>query len=152
MKILVDADACPYAVKEVLFRVAQRRQVMTTLVANQSMRVPQSKWIGSEVVGRDPDAADDRIVELVRAGDLVVTADIPLASRVIDAGGGVITPVGDLLSDRNVKQRLATRDLMDELRNDGIVTGGPAPFSEKDRETFTNQLDRFLTRHFRRST
>ena len=145
MQIWVDADACPGEVKELLFRTANRTKTKVTLVANQPMRTPRSEFIGSLLVGADMNAADRRIVELVEPGDLVITADIPLAADVVAGGGQALNPRGELYTDANIGERVAVRDLLDELRGGGLVTGGPANFSAKDRQTFANQLDRWLT-------
>ncbi|HEY1405526.1 MAG TPA: YaiI/YqxD family protein [Spirochaetota bacterium] len=147
MRIIVDADATPVAVKDILFRAAERRKVELILFANSPIRHPESPLISMMVVSSGPDEADDRIVEIVQNGDLVITADIPLADRVIDKRGCVISPRGDLLTSNNIKERLAMRDLMDQLRSGGIETGGPPSFSQKDRSAFANQLDAFFTRN-----
>ena len=144
MQILVDADACPRAVKEILFRAVQRRAISTTLVANQYIRVPGSEHILSIAVLDGPDQADDRIVELVQAGDLVITADIPLADRVVGKGATALDPRGTLLTEANIKERLATRDLLDELRSAELVGGGPSAFGARDTQAFANELNRFL--------
>lgn len=147
MQILVDADACPRAVKEILFRAVQRQEISTTLVANQYMRVPLSEFIHSIAVPNGPDEADDHIVELVAAGDLVITADIPLADRVVSKGATALDPRGTLLTEANIKERLATRDLLDELRNAELVGGGPPTFGARDTQAFANELNRFLQAH-----
>ena len=149
MQILVDADAFPNAIKDILFRAAKRVRIPLILIANKHVRVVKSVYISSIVVPGGPDVADDRIVELVQSGDLVVTADIPLAGRVVAKGAFAIDPRGYLYTDENVRERLAVRDLMDELRNNGLNTGGPPAFSSKDRQAFANQLNRFLTKHCR---
>jgi len=149
MQILVDADACPGAVKELLFRTSKKRSIALMLVANQQVRVPQSELIRTELVGWGMNVADRRIVELTQPGDLVITADIPLAADVIAAGGEALNPRGELYTEANVGDRLAQRNLMDELRGSGQVTGGPAAYSDKDRQTFANALDRWLTRRSR---
>ena len=151
MQILVDADACPGAVKELLFRTSKKRSIALMLVANQQVRVPQSELIRTELVGWGMNVADRRIVELTQPGDLVITADIPLAADVIAAGGEALNPRGELYTEANVGDRLAQRNLMDELRGSGQVTGGPAAYSDKDRQTFANALDRWLTRRSRSS-
>lgn len=145
MKIWVDADACPGEVKELLFRSADRTKTKVTLVANQTMRTPDSEFIASIRVGAGPDVADQRIVELVESGDLVITADIPLAAHVVEKGGQALDPRGELYTSANVGARLAARNLMDELRGGGEITGGPSNFSAKDKQVFANQLDRWLT-------
>jgi uncharacterized protein YaiI (UPF0178 family) len=144
MKILVDADACPRAVKEILFRAVQRRKIQTTLIANQYMRVPMSDHIDSIAVPAGPDEADDRIAELAEEGDLVITADIPLADRVVSKGATALDPRGTLLTAANIKERLATRDLLDELRNAALVEGGPSSYGGRDSQAFADQLNQFL--------
>ncbi len=145
MQIWVDADACPGEIKELLFRAAKRTKTKVTLVANQHMRTPRSEFIGSLLVGADMNAADRRIVELVEPNDLVITADIPLAADVVAKGAQALNPRGELYTDANIGERVAVRDLLDELRGGGLVTGGPANFNAKDRQAFANQLDRWLT-------
>ena len=147
MQIWVDADACPQVIKEILFRAAERAQVLTTLVANAPLRTPPSAFIKSVRVARGFDVADHRIVKEVQPGDLVITADIPLAAEVIARGAAALDPRGELYSEDNVRERLAMRNLMQELRAAGAVLGGPAPFDQGDRHLFANQLDRFLARH-----
>jgi uncharacterized protein len=145
MQIWVDADACPRAIKEILFRAAERRQVPLILVANALLSMPPSRFIRAMRVPRGFDVADRRIVELVEAGDLVVTADIPLASAVIERGGEALDPRGVLYTRDNVHERLAVRNLMDQLRASGVETGGgPAPWRQADSRAFANQLDRLL--------
>ena len=145
MKIWVDADACPGEIKELLFRAAKRTKTKVTLVANQPLRTPRSEFIDSLLVPAGMNVADRRIVELVEPGDLVITADIPLAAEVVANGGQALNPRGELYTDANVGSRLATRNLLDELRGSGQITGGPSNFSAKDRQAFANQLDRWLT-------
>ena len=145
MQIWVDADACPREIKELLFRAANRTKTKITLVANQPMSTPSSEYIDSLLVPAGMNVADQRIVELVESGDLVITADIPLAAEVVAEGGQALDPRGELYTDANVGERLAVRNLLDELRGGGQITGGPAGFSAKDRQTFANQLDRWLT-------
>ncbi|MBK5100399.1 MAG: YaiI/YqxD family protein [Desulfobacteraceae bacterium] len=147
MQILVDADALPNVIKDILFRAVKRLRIPLTMVANQYVTVEKSKYIKSIVVSSGPDVADDRIVELVQQGDLVVTADIPLADRVVAKGAYALDPRGDLYTEENIKDRLAMRNLMNELRNGGVIEGGPQGFSRKDRQALANQLDRFLTKH-----
>jgi len=144
MRIWVDADACPNVIKDILFRAAERARVILTLVANQPIRTPPSQYIKALQVPAGFDVADNRIVELAEAGDLVITADIPLAAGVIDKGGHALDPRGETYTRDNIKERLAMRKLMDELRSRGIDTGGPATFSNADRQAFANKLDRFL--------
>jgi uncharacterized protein YaiI (UPF0178 family) len=145
MQVWVDADACPGEIKELLFRAAQRTGTKVTLVANQPLRTPRSEFIDSLLVPGGMNVADRRIVELVRPGDLVITADIPLAAEVVAKGGQALDPRGELYTEANVGERLAVRNLFDELRGGGQITGGPANFNVKDRQAFANQLDRWLT-------
>ncbi|MFV1965987.1 MAG: YaiI/YqxD family protein [Pirellulaceae bacterium] len=145
MQIWVDADACPVDVKELLFRAAKRTKTKVTLVANQALRTPRSEFIDSVLVPAGMNVADRRIVELVQPGDLVITADIPLAAEVVAKGAPVLDPRGELYTDATIGERLAVRNLFDELRGGGQVTGGPANFNAKNRQAFANQLDRWLT-------
>jgi len=145
MKIWVDADACPAVIKEILYRAAERVQCQLTLVANKSLQVPRSPYIKSIRVEGGFDVADNRIIQDCESGDLVVTADIPLAAAVVEKGGFALNPRGEMYTRDNVRERLAMRDLMGELRNAGMMTGGPAALSQSDRQAFANQLDRFLT-------
>jgi hypothetical protein len=149
MHIWVDADACPAVIKEILFRAAERRRIPTTLVANQPLRTPPSRYIKALQVPGGFDVADDKIAQELHPGDLVITADIPLAAAVIAKGGHALNPRGEFYSVENIKERLAMRNFMDELRGSGVNTGGPATFSQADRQNFANQLDRFLARHHR---
>ena len=144
MQIWVDADACPRVIKDILFRAAQRVSIPLTLVANRPLRVPSSPFIKTLVVGAGFDVADKRIVAELENGDLVITADIPLAAAVIDRGGLVLDPRGELLNCDNIHERLTVRNLLDELRGSGIETGGPAAFNPADRHAFARQLDRLL--------
>ena len=144
MRIWVDADACPNVIKDILFRAADRAHVTLTLVANQPVRIPPSPYIKALQVPAGFDVADDRIVELTEAGDLVITADIPLAAGVIEKGGHALDPRGETYTKDNIRERLAVRKLMDELRSGGVDTGGPAIFSNADRQAFASKLDRFL--------
>lgn len=146
MKILVDADAFPNAVKDILLRAIERLHIPLIMVANQPVRLPRSDLLTLVLVEGGFDVADDRIVELVESCDLVVTADIPLADRVVTKGATAIDPRGTLYTEDNVKERLATRDLMQQLREGGMIGGGPAEFSKKDVQAFARQLDRFLTK------
>ena len=147
MKIWVDADACPVVIKDILFRAAQRKQVETILVANQYIRTPPSKYIRSIQVSAGFDVADDEIVKLLEAGDLVITSDIPLAAEVIEKGAYVLSSRGELLDTENIRQRLNIRDFMDTMRASGEQTGGPPPLNQSDRQNFANHLDRLLTKH-----
>ncbi|MCO8648630.1 YaiI/YqxD family protein [Burkholderia multivorans] len=146
MQVLVDADACPAVIKEMLFRAARRTEICVTLVANQFLRTPPSPFFRALQVPAGFDAADARIVELAAAGDLVITADIPLAAAVLDKGAFALDPRGNWFSRDNIEERLSTRAMMDQLRSAGIDTGGPAPFSARDGNAFAAQLDRFLAR------
>jgi len=145
-QIWVDGDACPGAVKEILFRAAERTKVQVTLVANQWLRVPASRYIRSLQVQGGFDVADSEIVERVQAGDLVVTQDIPLAARVLDKGAVALNPRGERYTPDNIAQRLSMRNFMEELRGAGIQTGGPAAFHARDRQAFASELDRWLAR------
>jgi uncharacterized protein YaiI (UPF0178 family) len=149
MQIWVDADACPQVIKEILFRAADRAQVVTTLVANTPLRVPSSTFVRTVQVRPGFDVADHWIVHHLRAGDLVVTADVPLAAEAIAHGARALDPRGDLYTDDNVRDRLAIRNLMQELRATGALVGGPAPFGPADRQRFANHLDRLLTQRGR---
>ena len=146
MQIWVDADACPVEVKEVLYKVVKRLQIKMTLVANQMMWVPKSDLITFELVGAGANVADLRIVELVAAGDLVITADIPLAAAAVAKGATVLDPRGEIMDAHNAGSRLAARNLMDDLRGTGLETGGPSPYSARNKQDFANQLDKLLTR------
>jgi uncharacterized protein YaiI (UPF0178 family) len=146
MNIWVDADACPAVVKDILYRAAERTRVPLTLVANKPLRTPPSPFIRSLQVPRGFDVADNEIARRVEPGDLVVTADIPLAAQVIERGGHALDPRGELFSPETIRERLTMRDLMDELRASGVQTGGPPPLAQGDRQRFANQLDRLLAR------
>jgi uncharacterized protein YaiI (UPF0178 family) len=147
MQIWVDADACPSAIKEILFRAAERAQIRLTLVANRPLHTPRSPYLDSIQVPSGFDQADHRIVQLMEAGDLVVTGDIPLAAEVVKKGGHALGPRGELFTEDNVQERLAMRNLMDQLRSTGMETGGPASLTKKDRQLFANRLGRILARH-----
>lgn len=149
MRIWVDADACPVAIKEVLYRVANRTRIQMTFVANQMLRVPPSPWIFALQVPSGPDVADQRIAQEAQAGDVVVTADIPLASTVIAKQVWVIDPRGDLIDHNTIEARLTMRNFMEELRSAGVQTGGPSAFTPRDVRAFANQLDRLLARQRR---
>ena len=146
MRIWIDGDACPAVIKEMLFRAAVRVKVLVTVVANEKLRVPVSEFIRTLVVGSGMNVADKRIVELVEAGDLVITADVPLAAHVVQKGGIALDPRGELYSAENIGERITMRNLMDELRGNDLVTGGPAPFGTKDKQAFANQFDRLLAK------
>lgn len=146
MHIWVDADACPNSVKEILYRSANRLHINMTLVANRLLHTPPSPWIKAMQVPSGFDVADARIVELLAAGDLVITADIPLAALVIDKGGHALNPRGQFYTKENIRESLSMRDFMEQLRSSGVETGGPAPLAASDSKAFANQLDRFLTK------
>lgn len=145
MQIWVDADACPKAVKDILFRAAERTAITTTLVANQFIQTPPSRYIKLLQVKSGFDVADNEIVKRLNAGDLVITGDIPLANEVIGKGGHALNPRGERYTQENIKERLNMRDFMDTLRASGINTGGPTALSARDIQAFANQLDKFLT-------
>ncbi|MFT5350266.1 MAG: hypothetical protein ACI9MF_001082 [Gammaproteobacteria bacterium] len=145
-KVWVDADACPKVIKDILFRAADRAQVHLTLVANQPLSVPGSRFITSIQVAAGFDVADNLIVQEANAGDLVVTADIPLAAELVDKGCLALNPRGELYTKENIRQRLNMRDFMDTMRGSGMVSGGPPPLSQSDRQAFANQLDSYLQR------
>lgn len=146
MKLWVDADACPTAVKELLYKAVKRTGVRMTLVANTSVRVPKSELIDVITVGTGMNIADRKIVELVEAGDLVITADIPLAADVVAKGALALDPRGELYSDANVGRRVAMRNLFDDLRGEGHTVRGPAGFTPQNRQKFANELDRWLAK------
>jgi len=146
MQIWVDGDACPVEIKELLYRAAVRVQLKLTVVANQTIRIPRSEYISLMTVPSGLNVADKQIVELLNPGDLVVTADIPLAAHVVHKGGIALDPRGDLLTEANIGERITMRNLMDELRANDLVTGGPAPYGPKDKQAFANQLDRILAK------
>ena len=147
MKIWVDADACPRAIKDILCRAADRTEITVTFVANQRFRVPESSNICLVQVGQGADVADDEIAERCSAEDLVITADIPLAARIVKKGGRALDPRGTLYDSNNIGQILDMRNFMDELRGSGVETGGLDKFGAKDRLTFANELDKILTAH-----
>ena len=149
MQIWVDADACPNVIKEILVRAAERVQIPLILVANKILQIPPSHYIRTMRVGAGFDVADNKIVREMESGDLVITADIPLAAAVIGRGGHTLNPRGEFYSKENIEERLTMRNFMDELRETGVNTGGPATLSQKDRQAFANGLDRFLDRHCR---
>lgn len=150
-RIWVDADACPVPIKEILFRAAERSQVSVTLVANQPLRTPPSRWVRAIQVAGGFDVADNEIVQRLSAGDLVVTQDIPLAAQAIDKGALALHPRGELYTGDTIAQRLSMRHFMEELRGAGVDTGGPAAFHPRDRQAFANQLDRWLQQAAARS-
>jgi len=144
MQIWVDADACPKAIKDILFRAAERTGIMTILVANQFLQTPPSRYINFVLVTSGYDVADNEIIKRLRVGDLVITGDIPLAYEVIGKGGHAINPRGERYTQDTIKERLSMRDLMDTLRASGINTGGPSALTSRDIQAFANQLDKFL--------
>lgn len=149
MHIWVDADACPVVIREILFRAAERVSVPVTLVANQPLRIPRSRHVRMLQVARGFDVADNEIVARLESGDLVITADIPLAAEVIAQGGHALNPRGEFYSADTIRSRLDVRDFMEALRASGVDTGGPATLHPRDRQAFANQLDQFLQRHLR---
>lgn len=144
MQIWVDADACPNVIKEVLFRAADRVGMMVTLVANQPLKTPPSKFIRTLQVASGFDVADNEIVQRVEIGDLVITADIPLAAEVIEKGGIALNPRGERYTPDTIRERLNMRDFMDTMRASGIQTGGPNTLNQRDRQQFANELDKWL--------
>ncbi len=144
MNIWVDADACPVAAKEILYRAAERTEVPLILIANQALRTPKSKYITMVQVPAGFDVADNEIVRRVRAGDLVITADIPLAAEVIAKKGTVLSPRGEVFTENNIRERLSIRDFMESLRSSGVQTGGSNVYGQSERQAFANSLDRFL--------
>ncbi len=146
MQIWVDADACPIAIKEILYRAAERNRLQLILVANQMLRTPPSAWIRAVQVPKGFDVADNHITEAVSPGDLVITADIPLAAAVIERQAHALNPRGEFYSKENIRALLDMRNFMDTLRSSGVETGGPNVFSQSDRQGFANQLDRFLVK------
>lgn len=150
IQIWVDADACPGAIKDILYRTSKRLQIKLTLIANQSMQIPKSEWVSIITVPHGADVADHKIVEMMRSGDVVITGDIPLAARVVEKGGIAIGTRGELYDESSVHGRLASRNLMEQLRSAGMETSGPKPQSQKDVQAFSNQLDRMLTKLMRK--
>jgi uncharacterized protein len=150
MVVWVDADACPAQIKEILFRAAERVQVRTVLVANHALRVPKSRFIEAKQVVSGFDVADARILAALAAGDLVVTADVPLAAQVVAASAFALNPRGTLYTPDNVRDHLARRDYVETLRSSGERTRGPAPLGKTDIQAFANELDKFLTRSLAR--
>lgn len=147
MKIWVDADACPVIIKDILFRAAERTGFELTLVANQHIRIPRSRVVKFLLVKSGFDAADDEIVKRLSTGDLVVTADIPLAAQAVEKGAYALNPRGEFYTADNIRSRLNVRDFMAVLRETGIDTGGPPTLRPSDRKTFADNLDKFLNRH-----
>jgi uncharacterized protein YaiI (UPF0178 family) len=149
MTIWVDADACPGVIKDILYRAAERVSMQLVLVANRALQVPRSPWIRMVQVPRGFDVADNHIVELVVSGDLVITADIPLAAAVVGKGACALNPRGELYTRDNVQGLLDMRNFMDSLRSSGVEIGGPPALTSNDRQTFAAQLDRWITRQLR---
>ncbi|HEY0842367.1 YaiI/YqxD family protein [Methylotenera sp.] len=149
MKIWVDADACPVVIKEILFRAAERTKITTTLVANQFLRTPPSAYIKTIQVPSGFDVADNHIVLALTAGDLVITADIPLAAQVVEKGAYALNPRGELYTEANIKERLSMRNLMEELRSNGVDISGQAAFNQGDRQAFAASLDRLIAKHLK---
>ncbi len=147
MKIWVDADACPNVIKEILFRAAERMQLPLTLVANHFLTVPPSRVINSVQVSGGFDVADNYIIKHLQENDLVITADIPLAAEVIAKNAHAINPRGELYTKENIRERLAMRDFIEEMRSTGQVSGGSAPLGQRDKQDFANALDRFLAKY-----
>ena len=143
-RIWVDADACPRVIKDILFRAADRVKIQVILVANQPISVPASRFIRSIQVASGFDVADNHIVQESRKGDLVITADIPLAAEIVEKECLALNPRGEMYTEENVRQRLNIRDFMDTMRGSGLATGGPPPLSQQERQAFANELDRFL--------
>jgi uncharacterized protein YaiI (UPF0178 family) len=149
MRIWVDADACPKVIKEILFRAAERVRIPLTLVANTQLYHPKSEYIDAVLVVAGADVADAYIIEHAEPDDLAITADIPLATGMIEKGGFALNPRGEMYTSDNVRRALSIRNMMDEMRGSGVVTGGPPAFNHSDRQAFANQLDRFLTTHIK---
>ena len=145
MHILVDADACPKVIKTIWFRAAMRTETLTTVVANTRLEMPTSDFIKMRRVNAGFDVADDNIIAQARPGDLVITADIPLAYAVIKKGCLALSPRGELFTENNIQERLATRDLMEKLRETGVISGGPGTLTLRDRQAFASHLDRIIT-------
>jgi uncharacterized protein YaiI (UPF0178 family) len=147
LRIWVDADACPVVIKEILFRAAQRTGILTTLVANKLLKVPPSPHIRAFQVPSGFDVADNKIVLELETGDLVITADIPLAAQVIDKGGYALNPRGEFYTSANIAERLTMRNLMEELRGSGVDISGPSVFNNADKQAFASELDKFISRY-----
>lgn len=152
MQIYVDADACPKVIKEILFRAAERLQIQLTLVANKLLYCPPSRVIRAMQVPAGFDVADNKIAQMVTPGDLVITADIPLAAQVIARGGHALNPRGEFYTKDTIQERLTMRDFMDSLRSSGVETGGPPTFSQRDCQAFAKQLDKFLVKQAKAKT
>lgn len=151
MNIWVDADACPVAIKEILYRAADKRKIATTFVANQLLKIPNSTYLDFIQVEAGFDVADNKIVKMLKKDDLVITADIPLAVEVIEKEALALNPRGELYTKENVRAKLNMRDFMETMRSGGLVMGGPPPLNNRDKQNFANQLDRLLTKHQKNS-
>ncbi len=151
-RVWVDADACPAVVRDILFRVVKKRELLVTFVANRPVSTPESPWVQSIQVSSGFDVADDEIVRRAAVEDVVITADIPLAAEVLEKGGHVLSPRGERYTQANIKERLMMRDFMETLRSSGEHTGGPPPLNHRDRKAFADQLDRLLTGLNKRTT
>lgn len=149
MQIFIDADAFPNVIRDILIKASQRLNIPLIFVANKPLRLEKLSNLSLILVPGGPDVADDRIAKLVQPGDLVITADIPLADRVVTKNAFAMNPRGMLYTEHNIKDRLSMRDLLGELRDTGMITGGPAQFGKKDRQAFANQLDSFLVRQLK---
>ncbi len=152
MRIWIDADACPNVIKEIIFKASERMRIQVVVVANTAIKIPLNGLVSTIQVPRGFDMADEHITNQLNANDLVITADIPLASAVIAKGAFALNPRGEMYTEENINERLATRDLLQELRDCGMVTGGPKPLGEKERLAFANKLDAFLTFHAKHQT
>ncbi len=146
MKIWVDADSCPVAIKEMIFKAANRMQIETTFLANHYIKIPPSAYLHFSQVQQGFDVADDEIVERCEVGDLVITSDIPLAAEVIEKGAQALSSRGELFTKENIGGRLNIRDFMDTMRSSGIQSGGPAPLGPQDKQKFANQFDKILAK------
>jgi hypothetical protein len=147
MKIWVDADACPGVIKDILYKAAERTGLQLILVANTRFQTPKSSFITFIHVYQGPDRADDEIADNVAPDDLVITADIPLAARVVEKGGLALNPRGEVYTEKNIQERLSTRDFLDNLRVSGVETGGPSALNARDKQAFANSLDRIITKY-----
>ena len=147
MKIWVDADACPSVIRDILYKAAERTGIQLILVANRHFRIPNSSLIHFLLVRQGPDVADNEIVKNAEPDDLVITSDIPLAARIVEQGGFALNPRGDVYTEENIKERLATRDFLDELRSSGVETGGPSALSARHKQGFANSLDQLITKY-----
>jgi uncharacterized protein len=150
MKIWVDADACPGPIKELIIRTARRLKIHAIFVANKHISIPDSAFISTMRLEKDPEAVDERIVEVAEAGDLAVTQDIPLASALVPKGVIVMTPRGEIFTESNIRERLSIRNFMQDIREAGSITPGPRQFSQKDKQRFSDTLDREITKRMKR--